>query len=82
MRSVVDRLQRVIVLGVAALALGTPVTAQVDSTLAQEGIYNRPFIGSVSSTSIGGYVEGNTNRTVGSLTPSERAGSAAFQVWP
>ncbi|HUF76912.1 MAG TPA: hypothetical protein VMM35_11575 [Longimicrobiales bacterium] len=32
-----------------------------DSTLAQEGIYDRPFIGSLSSTSIGGYVEGNTN---------------------
>jgi hypothetical protein len=32
-----------------------------DSTLAQDGIYNRPFIGSLSSTSIGGYVEGNTN---------------------
>jgi hypothetical protein len=32
-----------------------------DSTLAQDGIYDRPFIGSVSATSIGGYVEGNTN---------------------
>ena len=32
-----------------------------DSTLAQDGIYDRPFIGSLSSTSIGGYVEGNTN---------------------
>ena len=38
-----------------------PLSAQVDSTLAQDGIYNRPFIGSISSTSIGGYVEGNTN---------------------
>ena len=55
------RLRRVIVYGVAVLALGTSVEAQVDSTLAQEGIYNRPFIGSVSSTSVGGYVEGNTN---------------------
>ena len=55
------RLRRVIVYGVAVLALGTPVEAQVDSTLAQEGIYNRPFIGSVSSTSVGGYLEGNTN---------------------
>ena len=54
-------LQRVMVYGVAVLALGTPVEAQVDSTLAQEGIYDRPFIGSVSSTSVGGYVEGNTN---------------------
>ena len=41
-----------------------PLSAQVDSTLAQEGIYNRPFIGSISSTSIGGYVEGNTNYLV------------------
>ena len=55
------RLRRVIVYGVALLTLGTPVEAQVDSTLAQEGIYDRPFIGSVSSTSVGGYVEGNTN---------------------
>ena len=38
-----------------------PLSAQADSTLAQDGIYNRPFIGSISSTSIGGYVEGNTN---------------------
>ena len=61
MRSGVKRLRRVIVCGVAALALATRVEAQVDSTLAQGGIYNRPFIGSVSSTSVGGYVEGNTN---------------------
>jgi len=36
-------------------------TTLADTTLAQDGIYNRPFIGSISSTSIGGYVEGNTN---------------------
>ena len=35
--------------------------ARADSTLAQEGLYDRPFIGSLASTSIGGYVEGNTN---------------------
>jgi len=34
---------------------------QADSTIAQEGIYERPFIGSLASTSVGGYVEGNTN---------------------
>ena len=46
----------------AAISAGVePLSAQVDSTLAQDGIYNRPFIGSISSTSIGGYVEGNTN---------------------
>ena len=32
-----------------------------DSALAQAGLYNRPFIGSVRSTSVGGYVEGNSN---------------------
>jgi hypothetical protein len=45
----------------ATSAGGGPLSAQADSTLAQDGIYNRPFIGSISSTSIGGYVEGNTN---------------------
>lgn len=46
----------------AAIACGAaPVQSQVDSTLTQSGLYNRPFIGSVSSTSVGGYVEGNTN---------------------
>ena len=50
----------------AALSLvavgATQAAAQApDSTLAQEGIYDRPFIGALSSTSLGGYVEGNTN---------------------
>jgi hypothetical protein len=54
------RLARALV--ASACLVGTaPLDAQVDSTLAQEGIYARPFIGSVSSASIGGYVEGNTN---------------------
>jgi hypothetical protein len=48
------------VVALAWLPLGGAAQAR-DSTLAQEGIYDRPFIGSVSSTSIGGYVEGNTN---------------------
>jgi hypothetical protein len=38
-----------------------PLSGQVDSTMAQDGLYDRPFIGSLSNTSIGGYVEGNTN---------------------
>ena len=48
---------------VIAVALGSAeVSAQAtDSTLAQDGIYARPFIGAVSMASIGGYVEGNTN---------------------
>ncbi len=45
----------------AALFVVSPATAQSDSTMAQDGLYQRPFIGSVASTSIGGYVEGNTN---------------------
>lgn len=58
-------------LAVAFLALGpAPALAQADTTraeatdtadLAQAGIYDRPFIGALSSTSLGGYVEGNTN---------------------
>ena len=44
----------------ASMSVG-PVAAQADSTMAQEGVYQRPFIGALSSTSIGGYVEGNTN---------------------
>jgi len=54
-------------LAIAALGAGavsgqqpTPPPAS-DSTLAQQGIYDRPFIGALSSTSLGGYVEGNTN---------------------
>ena len=50
---------------IAVIALsavfGTRSAAQVDSTMAQAGIFDRPFIGSVASTSIGGYLEGNTN---------------------
>ena len=44
----------------ASIAPFEPVGAQVDSTMAQEGIYDRPFIGG-AATAIGGYVEGNTN---------------------
>jgi hypothetical protein len=52
-----------IALSLAALAaLPWAATAQApDSTLAQDGIYARPFIGAVSFASLGGYVEGNTN---------------------
>ncbi len=38
-----------------------PLLGQADTTIAQEGLYNRPFIASVGQTSVGGYVEGNTN---------------------
>jgi len=54
---------------VALLAIGLStvmaspiqVLGQADTTTAQGGIYDRPFIGSASGTSVGGYVEGNTN---------------------
>jgi hypothetical protein len=45
----------------ATFALRAPAAAQAPDTLAQDGIYARPFIGAVSFASIGGYVEGNTN---------------------
>jgi hypothetical protein len=45
----------------ATCALRAPTVAQAPDTLAQDGIYARPFIGAVSFASIGGYVEGNTN---------------------
>lgn len=47
----------------ATLWCATPVFAQQqDSTrrTVQEGIFNRPFIGSVGRTAVGGYVEGNS----------------------
>jgi hypothetical protein len=47
--------------GAVVAAGAAPVASQVDTTMAQEGIFDRPFIGSMASTSLGGYVEGNTN---------------------
>jgi hypothetical protein len=47
---------------------GTDVAAQAAPDTArrpaQEGIYNRPVVGSVGRTAVGGYVEGNTNYAV------------------
>jgi len=45
----------------AATAQADSTLTQADSTLAQEGVYARPFITGVGGTSVGGYVEGNTN---------------------
>lgn len=58
--------RRTMSLATALAALGLArspemALAQADTTMAQDGLYDRPFIGSLSSTSIGGYVEGNTN---------------------
>jgi hypothetical protein len=51
-----------IVVATILAAVRIPVAAQEpDSTLAQDGLYARPFIGAVSFASLGGYVEGNTN---------------------
>jgi hypothetical protein len=44
-----------------AAAQADTVGARADTTLAQEGIYDRPFIGALAGTSVGGYLEGNTN---------------------
>jgi len=55
------RVLTTLVMMAATSAGARSLSAQTDSTLAQGGIYNRPFIGSTSSTSIGGYLEGNTN---------------------
>ncbi len=37
------------------------VRARLDTVRVQDGIYNRPFVASMGRTSVGGYVEGNTN---------------------
>jgi hypothetical protein len=54
---------RVSTISLALAALALPISGQVpdSASLGQNGIYARPFIGSVSFASIGGYVEGNTN---------------------
>lgn len=61
-----------LVLALAAIASPALVEAQADSTTrarrdttsVQGSIYRRPFIASLGSTSIGGYVEGNSNYIV------------------
>jgi len=57
-------LMLLMLVGATAALTAAPLAAQAaaqDSVMAQDGIFDRPFIGNVSSTSIGGYVEGNTN---------------------
>lgn len=68
-------MKTVLAMVIALVALPSVVLAQADSVrttpkataqkpdsgLVQNGVYNRPFITSVARTSIGGYVEGNTN---------------------
>ena len=43
----------ILIVGCGLAFGGVPAAGQADSTLAQEGIYDRPFIGSLSATSIG-----------------------------
>jgi len=44
------------------MALGpAQLFAQTDTTTAQDGLYDRPFIAASGGTAIGGYLEGNTN---------------------
>ena len=53
-----------VLIGATAALAAAPLTAQTasqDSVMGQDGIFDRPFIRGVSSTSIGGYLEGNTN---------------------
>jgi hypothetical protein len=50
-----------IVLLVAALSVLAGRAHGQDTTGVQDAIYQRPFIGAAGNTSIGGYVEGNTN---------------------
>lgn len=50
-----------VVAGSNAAAQAAPDSARRP---AQEGIYNRPVVGSVGRTAVGGYVEGNTNYAV------------------
>src|SRR5690606_6359027 len=55
-----------LLLSVAAFASPALEAQETDSTrrTVQEGIYARPVVGSLGRTSVGGYVEGNTNHVV------------------
>ena len=52
-----------IVTAVAAASAAAQEPADT-SILGQDGLYNRPFIGALGGTSIGGYLEGNSNYEV------------------
>jgi len=61
---VVAALVRSVVPSLAAAQADTTAadtTAARAAAMAQDGVYDRPFITSAAGTSIGGYVEGNTN---------------------
>ena len=45
----------------AGLPLASALGQRADTALVQDAAYNRPFIQSAGATSVGGYLEGNTN---------------------
>lgn len=49
---------------ITAVSLGAQTPADTMWRTVQDGIFDRPFIGAVGRTAIGGYVEGNTNYAV------------------
>ena len=51
-----------LLLGLSPMTLWAQVDPVADTTTAQDGLYDRPFIASAGGTAIGGYLEGNTNR--------------------
>lgn len=56
-----NRILAVAVVAGGVLAPGVSEAQPPDTVMAQDGLYQRPFIASVGSTALGGYVEGNTN---------------------
>jgi hypothetical protein len=55
-----------LVAGVVGVPFGAAAQVPADTTRrpVQDGIFNRPVVGSLGRTAIGGYVEGNTNYAV------------------
>ena len=49
------------VLFLCLVAFSATATNAQDTTTVQDALYQRPFIASLAGTSVGGYVEGNTN---------------------
>ncbi|MEX0771464.1 MAG: hypothetical protein WD035_12060 [Balneolaceae bacterium] len=56
--------KRILLFCILILGITINGIAQQDSLTVQDGIYNRPFIGNIGQTAVGGYVEGNTNSFV------------------
>ncbi|QXD15204.1 hypothetical protein GQ464_017655 [Rhodocaloribacter litoris] len=54
-------MRHVLLLWLLGLLPACAARAQVDTTTVQDALYDRPFIGAMAQTAIGGYLEGNTN---------------------